>query len=67
MLRKLILSAMIAAAAGTVAVGVAPAASAAPYKNCSAAAADGQYDIPSDSEYYGPHLDRDDDGIGCES
>ena len=39
----------------------------APYPNCKAAAADGRYDIPSDDPAYGPRLDRDHDGIGCES
>jgi hypothetical protein len=48
-------------------VGIGPAASAQPYQNCKAAAADGRYDIPSDDPAYGPWLDRDQDGIGCES
>ncbi|MGV0792405.1 excalibur calcium-binding domain-containing protein [Mycolicibacterium sp. XJ1819] len=52
--------------AAVVAVGAAPVAEAAPYQNCKAAAADGRYNIPSDDPAYGPHLDRDDDGIGCE-
>ncbi|MGK2867662.1 MAG: excalibur calcium-binding domain-containing protein [Mycobacterium sp.] len=59
---------MIAAAIlGAVAVGVAPAASAAPYKNCSEARDAGDVNITSDSDKYGPHLDSDDDGIGCEA
>ena len=58
---------LVAVAIAVAAIGAAPAASAQPYKNCSAAADDGVYNIPRDSEYYGPHLDRDDDGIGCES
>jgi hypothetical protein len=45
----------------------APASADAPYPNCKAAAADDRYDIPSDDPAYGPHLDRDQDGIGCES
>jgi hypothetical protein len=52
---------------GAVAIGMAPAASAAPYKNCTAAAQDGRYNITSDDPGYGPWLDRDQDGIGCES
>ncbi len=55
---------LVAAAA----VGLAPIAAAdAPYPNCKTAAADGRYDIPSDDPAYGPWLDRDNDGIGCES
>ena len=48
-------------------VGLAPMAAAGPYRNCKAAAADGVYNIPSSSYLYGPWLDRDNDGIGCES
>jgi hypothetical protein len=58
---------LVTAALGAAAVGLAPVASAQPYKNCKAAAADGRYDIPSDDPAYGPWLDRDQDGIGCES
>jgi hypothetical protein len=50
-----------------VAVGLAPVASAEPFKNCTAARDAGYEDIPSTSEYYGEHLDSDLDGIGCES
>jgi hypothetical protein len=65
MIRVFILGAFVAVAA---AIGAAPAANAeVPYDNCKAAAADGRYDIPSDDPAYGPHLDRDQDGIGCES
>jgi Excalibur calcium-binding domain len=56
-----------AAVLGALAVGVAPAAVAAPYTNCSEARANGDTDIPSTSERYGSHLDRDGDGVGCES
>jgi hypothetical protein len=62
MIRALFVAAAIAAAA----IGAAPAASAAPYENCKAAAKDGQFNIPSTSPMYGPWLDSDDDGIGCE-
>jgi hypothetical protein len=57
---------VIAAAIGAVAIGMAPAASAAPYKNCTAAAQDGRYNIPSDDSAYGSWLDSDSHGIGCE-
>jgi Excalibur calcium-binding domain len=56
-----------AAVLGAIAVGAAPAALAQPYKNCSEARDNGDVNIPSDSDKYGPHLDRDDDGIGCEA
>lgn len=48
-------------------VATAPITSAAPYKNCSEARANGDTNIPSTSDKYGTHLDRDRDGIGCES
>jgi hypothetical protein len=57
---------VIAAAIGALAIGAAPVASAAPYKNCTAAAQDDRYNIPSDDPAYGEWLDRDLDGIGCE-
>ena len=59
-----------AAAALVAGFGVlaAPAiANAEPFKNCTAARDAGYENIPSDSEYYGEWLDRDLDGIGCES
>jgi Excalibur calcium-binding domain len=64
MFRLFIASAIVCAAAG---MGAATASAQSPYPNCKAAAADGVYDIPSDSPYYGPWLDRDQDGVGCES
>jgi hypothetical protein len=60
----------IAAAAFVAGFGVlaAPAvANAVPYKNCTEARANGDTDIPSSSDKYGPWLDRDGDGVGCES
>lgn len=60
----------VATAAVVTAFGIlaAPAiASAAPFKNCTEARKAGYSNIPSTSEYYGKHLDRDGDGIGCES
>lgn len=37
------------------------------YPNCSAAASAGAFNIPAGAPGYGPHLDRDGDGIACES
>ena len=37
------------------------------YKNCSAARDAGAAPVMKGDPGYGPHLDRDDDGIGCES
>jgi hypothetical protein len=50
-----------------IAFGVAPPANAVPYKNCSQARQNGDSNIPSTSDKYGSWLDRDGDGIGCES
>lgn len=58
---------LIGAAVGALALGGAATANAEPFVNCSAAEDAGYQDIPSTSEYYGPHLDSDLDGIGCES
>jgi Excalibur calcium-binding domain len=59
---------LLAVAALAAAVGVAPVAVAdPPYKNCSQARADGRYNIPKGDPAYRPQLDRDDDGIACES
>jgi len=60
------LSALGAIAVGTV-VGGASASADPPYANCSDAHADGRYDIPRDDPGYAPKLDRDHDGIACES
>lgn len=37
------------------------------YENCEAAAAVGVYNIPVGAPGYGPHLDRNNDGVGCEN
>ncbi|SNX58287.1 LPXTG-motif cell wall-anchored protein [Streptomyces sp. TLI_55] len=37
-----------------------------PFENCTDAYAAGYANIPKDDEHYGPHLDRDGDGIGCD-
>ncbi|HEY9265918.1 MAG TPA: excalibur calcium-binding domain-containing protein [Mycobacterium sp.] len=42
-------------------------ATAQPYENCTEARANGDTNIRSSSDRYGPWLDRDKDGIGCES
>ena len=36
------------------------------FPNCTAAAAAGAFNIPAGAPGYGPHLDRDNDGIACE-
>ena len=62
--RVVIASAAVVACA----VGIAPAASAdGPYKNCTAAHADGRYDIPKGDPDYVASQDRDGDGVACES
>ncbi|MGV0990967.1 MAG: excalibur calcium-binding domain-containing protein [Mycobacterium sp.] len=53
-------------ASGITMVGVAPAAHAAPYANCTQAKKNGDCDIPSSSDKYQSKLDRDGDGLGCE-
>jgi hypothetical protein len=64
MVRSVLVGAMILGAA----IGAAPIASAdPPYANCKAAHKDGRYDIPKGDPAYAPHLDRDNDGIACES
>lgn len=58
-------------AVGAMALGGAATATAqpgsTPFANCTQARAAGYQDIPSTSAYYGPWLDKDNDGIGCES
>jgi hypothetical protein len=64
--RGLVLVTLVSAGASSIAT--APIANAQqPYRNCSEARANGDTNIPYGSPYYGPHLDRDNDGIGCES
>jgi hypothetical protein len=65
MIHRFIIGLLLASA---VAVGIAPVAIAdAPYKNCTQARDNGDSNIPSSSDKYGPWLDRDGDGVGCES
>jgi hypothetical protein len=52
--------------AGIAVVGIAPAAQAAPYSNCTEAKNNGDCDIPATSSKYQSKLDRDGDGLGCE-
>ena len=62
--------AALAAILGVLGVGLSvdPAAQAdPPYANCKAAAADGRYNIPKGDPAYSSKLDRDGDGIACES
>ncbi|WP_371100386.1 LAETG motif-containing sortase-dependent surface protein [Streptomyces sp. PU_AKi4] len=37
-----------------------------PFKNCTEAYDNGYSDIAKGDDHYGKHLDRDDDGIGCD-
>jgi Excalibur calcium-binding domain len=64
MIRIAIASAFVCAAA---AIGAAPLASAdVYYKNCDAARDANAAPVYEGDPGYGPHLDRDDDGVGCE-
>ncbi|EID17846.1 excalibur calcium-binding domain-containing protein [Mycolicibacterium phlei] len=56
--------ALVAALGGVAAPAI---ASAEPYKNCTEARQNGDTNIPASSDKYGSHLDRDGDGIACES
>jgi hypothetical protein len=63
MIRTFIVAAAIAAAA----IGAASTANAEVYyKNCDAARAAGAAPVMEGDPGYGPHLDRDGDGVGCE-
>jgi hypothetical protein len=65
MIRTLAVAAFVLAAT---AIGAAPAAVAeGPYANCSAAHADGRYDIPQGDPDYWIDGDRDKDGFACDS
>jgi hypothetical protein len=57
----------VAAVVGLSALTATPAsATAGAYPNCSVAAAAGAFNIAIGTPGYGPHLDDDKDGIGCE-
>lgn len=58
----------LAAVVGFTALSATPAMAVTPaFPNCDAAAAAGVYNIPAGAPGYGAHLDRDNDGIGCEN
>jgi Excalibur calcium-binding domain len=59
---------IVAAAIGAAAIGTASTVSAEPffYENCDAAREAGAAPVYEDEPGYGPHLDRDRGGIGCE-
>lgn len=65
-MKKSAAGAALAAAVGFSALSMTPAM-AVPYANCSAAAADGVYNIQVGDSRYGQHLDSDRDGVGCEN
>lgn len=65
-MHRLLPAAFLATAAALAFAGPA-AAQQAPFPNCSAARDAGYSNIPSNSPYYGTWLDRDGDGVGCES
>ncbi len=68
MFRGLLAGTLTLGAIAGVGVAAAPMASAdPPYANCKAAANDGRYNIPRGDSAYSSKLDRDDDGIACES
>ncbi len=63
MIRALIVGLLIAGAAG---LGAATANADTYYKNCTAARDAGAAPVYEGDPGYGPHLDRDGDGVGCE-
>ena len=67
-MKKITTGTTLIAAVGFSALSVAPAAAVTlPFPNCDTAAAYGVYNIPASSAAYGPHLDRDKDGFGCDA
>jgi hypothetical protein len=58
---------IIGATALSLFVGVPQAPPAGGYSDCEQAAQDGQANIPQDAPGYRAALDRDDDGIACET
>lgn len=67
---KLIKSATVTV--GALALAVMPSVALAhdggtPFDNCTAAYEAGHSNIPEDSPHYGDHLDRDQDGTGCDN
>ncbi len=67
-IRALLVGMTTLAGAFGIGVSIAPVAQAdPPYANCKAAAKDGRYNIPRGDPAYSTKLDRDNDGIACES
>ncbi|GEO97529.1 excalibur calcium-binding domain-containing protein [Kocuria turfanensis] len=68
-MKKSAAGAALVAAVGFSALSVSPAMAFPdlPFQNCDDAAARGAYNIPANSSAYSPALDRDGDGVGCES
>ncbi|QLL09782.1 excalibur calcium-binding domain-containing protein [Mycobacterium vicinigordonae] len=64
---RILLAALAAIGVFGVGVMAAPAQADPPYANCKAAAKEGRYNIPRGDPAYGAWLDRDNDGIACES
>lgn len=53
-------------AAQRLSAGARPTVPGRPYRNCDEARAAGAAPVRRGDPGYGPHLDRDDDGVGCE-
>jgi hypothetical protein len=66
MVRSKLAAAALIAVLGIITAPTA-AAESGPYKNCTAAHADGRYDIPKGDPDYVAKQDRDGDGVACES
>lgn len=66
-MKKSLTGLALAATVGVSLFAASPAMAVGAYENCTAAAAAGMYNIPIGAPGYGPHLDRDGDGIGCEN
>ena len=67
-MKKVTAGLTFAAVVGLSALSATPATAATlPFPNCDAAAAVGVYHIPAGTPGYGVHLDRDRDGVGCDS
>lgn len=65
MIRTTLAAAALVAGLGVIAAPTATADSG-PYKNCTAAHADGRYNIPQGDPDYKDSQDRDGDGVACE-
>lgn len=66
MIRTVFATALIAAGLGVAVIGAATASADEYYQNCTAARDAGAAPVMQGDPGYGPHLDRDSDGIGCE-